>query len=88
MFPRVPCAFLAPLIRLKPSTSVPSGSTSIWLPIVWFIALGSKMGRAVSQLWPLSVLRANHVGPWKLTDRSNAVALECWLGETRRSQTA
>ena len=86
--PRVPWAFLCPLSRVNPSTTVPLGSTTIWLAIVWFCALGSKIGRAGSQVAPSLVLRANHVGPWKLTDRSNARALECSLGEMSRSQTA
>ena len=33
--------FLKPRISLKASTSVPSGSTTTWLPIVWLLAPGS-----------------------------------------------
>ena len=52
------------------------------------LALGVEDRTSGSQVTPSSVLRANHVGPWKLTDRSNARALELLLGEMSRSQTA
>src|SRR5919197_3453401 len=42
-----------PLMYVNPSTSVPSGSTTIWLAIVWVRdAWGAKILRAGSQLAP------------------------------------
>jgi hypothetical protein len=46
-------------IRLKPLISVPSGSTSIWLPIVCWNLPGWKIERAGSHVSPPSLERAN-----------------------------
>jgi hypothetical protein len=48
-----------PLKRVKTFTSVPSGRTAIWLPIVNRLALGLKMARGASQVALPSVVRAN-----------------------------
>jgi hypothetical protein len=61
------------------------------LPIVWTRdGCGSKIFRAVSQLAPLFVLRANHVGPRKASACAYAWAGVSGLlfGDSMRSHTA
>jgi hypothetical protein len=75
--PRPGGLFVTFWIRSKTSTSSPlncalSGSTTIWLAIVWLFVPGSKMMRAGSQVVPPFVVRANHVGPREATAFSNA----------------
>src|SRR5215204_3557593 len=76
---------------LNPLTSVPLGSTTIWLPIVCVReALGAKIGCAVSQLSPASVERANHVGPCQASEFSydGGGSRGLSAGDVMRSQTA
>src|SRR5919204_3986633 len=53
------------MIRSNTSSSSPSGSSTIWLPIVWLFSPGSKILRAFVQLAPPLVVRENQVGPRK-----------------------
>src|SRR5215216_3116492 len=76
--PRPGGLFVGFWIRSKTSTSSPSnralsGSTTIWLAIVWLFVPGSKMTRAASQLVPPFVVRENHVGPREANAFSNAL---------------
>ena len=54
---------VVPVSSLNALINVPSGSTTITLPMVWLPTPGSRMGRAASHVAPLSVVRANQVGP-------------------------
>ena len=59
--------------RVNEATSVPSGSTTIWLLIVCRSTPGSNTVRGGSQLAPPSVVRANTVGP-RLPSRRSQIA--------------
>ena len=65
-------------------TSVPSLSTTIWLPSVWMWLLSgkSRIVRVGSQVRPPSVERANSVSP----ENGEAGLAGFWI--CRRSQTA
>src|SRR5438093_8321589 len=62
-------------------SNVPSGATAMMFPTVCASAPGSNRMRAVSQLFPPSVLRLNQAGPL-------AVGEFGLLNSVRRSQTA
>ena len=79
--------FPDPCSLSKTSTSVPSGSTVITLPMLNKRLLGRKMALAGSQVWPPSVVLEKMMSPRK--------AHECWalnparsLGWRDRSHTA
>ncbi len=86
----MPPAFFFATISVNRSTTVPSASTSIWLPIVWLCEPGSAIMRAGSQLAPPSVVRANQIGPRNVFELMSPwmLALDLLFGETSRSHTA
>src|ERR671937_721508 len=76
-----------PFKRLKMSTSVPFGWTAIWFPIEKTFARGAKIGCAVSQVSPPSVVRANQMSP-RNANEWRALKLRFSPGLRLRSQTA
>src|SRR5581483_1627138 len=76
-----------PRARLKTSTSVPSGSTAIWLPIVNRLALRLRMSRGVDQVAPASVVR-DSIGSPRNANECSALKSAFSPGLRLRSQTA
>src|SRR6266487_2080669 len=83
-----PGAFIPdPFARLKISTRVPLGSTTIWLPTVNSRLFGAKIARAGSQVAPPSVVLENQMSPRKAKEWS-ALKSALSLGKRLRSHTA
>src|SRR4029450_10152505 len=78
-----------PWKSMKQSSKVPSDSTTIWCPMLNWLARGAKMARGFSQVWPPSVVRENMAS--LRTDRGKP-SIECTsrlsLGNLLRSQIA
>ena len=70
------------------STSVPFGSTAIWLPTVNSFWFPPRMSRGVSQVWPPFVVRVKMMSPRIEAAFICAVRSALSLGKRLRSQTA
>src|SRR4051812_4901221 len=70
----------------KTSTSVPFGSTAIWLPMV--ARSPSAIAVGVDQVAPPSVLREKSGTPWESSDGRSIGSLGRPSGELTRSHTA
>jgi hypothetical protein len=74
-------------MRLNSITRSPFGRTTIWLPIVWALLPGSRMGFTRSYVAPLSSERANQAIERKAAARRPAArALALSFGATMRCQ--
>jgi hypothetical protein len=73
-------------IRLKTITSSPLGRTTIWLPMVWALFPGSRIGLTTSYDAPLSSERANQASDRNAAARWPALALARSFGATIRCQ--
>src|SRR5207244_1088795 len=77
-----------PLRSSKMSTSVPSGSTTIWLPTVNSFWFRPRMSRGASQVWPPFVVREKVMSPRIDAAFICPVRSALSLGKRLRSQTA